>query len=275
MTTPDTLAAVEAMIFAAGEPVTLTELKDAFARAAAENPGTLEPGDLVAVTTALKERWSEAAERGFVLSEVAQGLTFRSHPRFAALVRSLRQDKPARLSRAALEVLAIVAYRQPVTKPEVDHIRGVDSGAPLHLLLERQLVRITGKKEEPGRPLLYATTREFLSFFNLKSLGELPSLREYHELSEESQSEVARHDEVTLADLRARAKGLSTQEEPGVAELEEAMSRLNHATGAATEAFAAQGLALTPPAAEASATPPAAETPQADGGSAGSGPGPA
>ncbi|MBI3179994.1 MAG: SMC-Scp complex subunit ScpB [Deltaproteobacteria bacterium] len=236
------------MLFAAGEPVTVAEIQDAFARARAESPDVPEPADLTAVIDELKQRWSDAAGRGFVLVEVAQGLTFRSHPRFAALVRALRQERPARLSRASLEVLAIVAYRQPVTKPEIDHIRGVDSGAPLHLVLERGLLRITGKKEEPGRPLLYATTREFLSFFNLASLAELPSLREYHELSEESQDEVAQHDQLTLSDLRERAKGLGTQDEPGVAELEEAMSRLNSTADSAEQALKSQGLSLRPPA---------------------------
>ena len=90
-----------------------------------------------------------------------------------------------RLSRAQLETLSIVAYRQPITRPEIDDIRGVDSGGSLKTLLERQLVRILGKKEEPGRPLLYGTTREFLEFFNLRDLKDLPTLREYYDLSEE------------------------------------------------------------------------------------------
>ena len=93
--------------------------------------------------------------------------------------------KPQRLTRAALETLAIVAYRQPVTRPEVEDIRGVDCGAVLKALLERRLIKILGKKEEPGRPILYGTTREFLEFFALKDLASLPTLREFHELSEE------------------------------------------------------------------------------------------
>ena len=91
-----------------------------------------------------------------------------------------------RLTRAQVETLAIVAYRQPVTRPEVDDIRGVDSGATLKLLLERDLLRILGKKDEPGRPILYGTTTQFLEFFGLKSLKDLPTLREFTELSDES-----------------------------------------------------------------------------------------
>jgi segregation and condensation protein B len=107
-------------------------------------------------------------------------------------VQQLIQGRPVRLSRAQLETLAICAYRQPITRPEIDQIRGVDSGGTLKVLLDRGLVRILGKKEEVGRPLLYGTTTEFLDFFSLKDLRELPTLREYSELSEESRQMVER-----------------------------------------------------------------------------------
>jgi segregation and condensation protein B len=97
-----------------------------------------------------------------------------------------------RLTRAQLETLAIIAYRQPITRPEIEDIRGVDSGATLRLLLDRALIRVLGKKEEPGRPILYGTTREFLDFFSLGDLRELPTLREYSELSPENQEMVRR-----------------------------------------------------------------------------------
>jgi segregation and condensation protein B len=90
------------------------------------------------------------------------------------------------MTRAQVETLAIIAYRQPLTRPEVDEIRGVDSGATMKMLLERELIKILGKKDEPGRPLLYGTTPAFLEFFGLKSLKDLPPLREFTELSEES-----------------------------------------------------------------------------------------
>jgi hypothetical protein len=105
---------------------------------------------------------------------------------YAERVRQYLSLRPVRLSRAQLETLAIVAYRQPITRPEIDDIRGVDAGPVLKGLLERDLVRIIGKKDEPGRPMLYGTTPSFLEAFSLKSLRDLPTLREYTELSEES-----------------------------------------------------------------------------------------
>jgi segregation and condensation protein B len=130
------------------------------------------------------------AGRGIELHQVAGGWQLRTAPDNAPWVQRLLQQKPMRLARAQIEVLAIVAYRQPITRPEIDDIRGVDSGGALKTLLERRLVRILGKKEEPGRPLLYGTTREFLEFFNLRDLKELPTLREYYDLSEEHKARV-------------------------------------------------------------------------------------
>ncbi|MGI5865020.1 MAG: SMC-Scp complex subunit ScpB [Myxococcales bacterium] len=124
--------------------------------------------------------------RGIVLHEVAGGWQFRTDPTNAEFVRRFLKVKPQRLTRAALETLAIIAYRQPVTRPEIEEIRGVDCGAVVKALLERHLIKIIGKREEPGRPLLYGTTQEFLEFFNLRDLGSLPTLREFHELSEEN-----------------------------------------------------------------------------------------
>jgi segregation and condensation protein B len=124
---------------------------------------------------------------GVVLHEVAGGWQFRSAVESADYVRRFLKVKPQRLTRAALETLAIIAYRQPVTRPEVEDIRGVDSGAVLKALLDRRLIKIVGKKDEVGRPILYGTSREFLEFFALKNLSALPTLREFHELTEESQ----------------------------------------------------------------------------------------
>ena len=118
-----------------------------------------------------------------MLDEVAGGWLFRTNAQYAPFVRELAGGSPVRLTRAQIETLAIMAYRQPITRPEIDDIRGVDSGATLKLLLERDLVRILGKKDEPGRPLLYGTTTQFLEFFGLKSLKDLPTLREFTELT--------------------------------------------------------------------------------------------
>ncbi len=126
--------------------------------------------------------------RGIVLHEVASGWQLRTDASTSEFVRRFLKVKPQRLTRAALETLAIIAYRQPVTRPEIEDVRAVDCGAVLKALLERRLIKIIGKREEVGRPLLYGTTPEFLEFFNLKDLASLPTLREFHELSEESQA---------------------------------------------------------------------------------------
>lgn len=122
---------------------------------------------------------------GIVLHEVAGAWQFRTDPHSAEYVRRYLRVKPQRLTRAAVETLAIIAYRQPVTRPEIEDIRGVDCGAVIKALMDRKLVKILGKKEEVGRPILYGTTKEFLEFFALKDLGSLPTLREFHELTQE------------------------------------------------------------------------------------------
>jgi segregation and condensation protein B len=123
-------------------------------------------------------------QRGGALEivQVANGYQFRTRAEFAPWLGRLRQQKFARLSRAALETLAIVAYRQPVTRAEAESIRGVDSGAVLGTLLERRLIRILGRKEVAGRPILYGTTQDFLELFGLKSLKDLPTLREIKDM---------------------------------------------------------------------------------------------
>jgi segregation and condensation protein B len=165
---------VEALVFASDKPIKDREV------------ARLASAPVKQVREVLAELRAVYAERGVVLSEIAGGWLFRTAAQFAPFVRELSAERPVRLTRAQVETLAIVAYRQPVTRPEIDDIRGVDSGATLKLLLERDLVRILGKKDEPGRPLLYGTTTQFLEFFGLKSLKDLPTLKEFTELSDES-----------------------------------------------------------------------------------------
>jgi segregation and condensation protein B len=165
---------LEALVFASDKPMKSGEL------------ARLASAPARQVKDAMAELKAEYATRGVVLDEIAGGWLFRTSAQYAPFVRELAGGRPVKLSRAQLETLAIAAYRQPITRPEIDEIRGVDSGATLKLLLERDLVRILGKKDEPGRPLLYGTTTHFLEFFNLKSLKDLPTLREFTELSDES-----------------------------------------------------------------------------------------
>ena len=142
--------------------------------------------DVKRLEQALTELAADYEHRGLILHQVSGGYQFRTRPQYSVWVQQLIAGRPVRLSRAQLETLAIVAYRQPITRPEVDEIRGVDSSATLRLLMDRSLIRILGKKEEVGRPILYGTTKEFLDFFSLGDLRELPTLREYSELTAES-----------------------------------------------------------------------------------------
>jgi segregation and condensation protein B len=243
----DIAGALEAMLFAAGDPMSHREIKRVFERLWAEEPEERKAElavELESALTALRERWSDGDQRrGFGLVEVAGGLAFRTNPRFASALQAMRAQRPVRLSRAALETLAIIAYRQPATKPEIDQIRGVDCSATIRLLLDRRLIKIVGKREEPGLPLLYGTTPEFLSFFNIKNLAQLPSLREYHELTDESREELDAFDtDLALEELRNSAKALRPEEEPAVQDLDAAVSDLKSAEKVTRAALAEEGI---------------------------------
>ena len=155
--------AIECLLLVAGGPVTPQQLQDAL-----EAPGE-------AIGEALGELMRDYAGRGLQIQAVAGGYQLCTRPEFSAAVqRFLRLDHREPLSQAALETLAIVAYRQPVSRPEVDAVRGVNSEGVLDSLLERRLIRIAGRKDAPGRPFLYETTREFLVAFGLRDLDDLP-----------------------------------------------------------------------------------------------------
>lgn len=244
------VGAVEAMLFAHGEPMDAKDIEKVIERAWVQDDEDMQTGARAQVRSALealKEKWQPRPNdvRGFELVEIAGGFVFRTSPIFRDVVTAMYQQRPVRLSRAALETLSIVAYRQPVTKPETDHIRGVDCGGTLRLLLDRGLVRIVGKKEEPGLPLLYGTTDAFLSFFNIASLNELPSLKEFHELSEESQEELdAFESQVSLDELSKSAKTISRQDEPAARELETAIDTLKTTQKQTRNSLASQGIRL-------------------------------
>jgi len=116
--------------------------------------------------------------KGIELTEIAGGYQFRTKPGWAEWVNRLKKAKAVKLSQAALETLAIVAYRQPVIRPAIEEIRGVDTGSVLHTLLEKGLIKIMGRKDLPGRPIVYGTTRAFLELFSLNSVSDLPKLQE-------------------------------------------------------------------------------------------------
>jgi segregation and condensation protein B len=167
-TVPNPIDVVEALLFASDTPLEPERIRD-----------VLELGDVDAaraLVAELTERYRSAA-RGLMITEVGGGFRMVTRPELAPwLVRLARARTRVRLSRPALETLAIVAYKQPVSRPELDAIRGVNSEGVLDNLLERRLVRISGRKEAPGRPFLYETTREFLVAFGLRDLGDLPAV---------------------------------------------------------------------------------------------------
>jgi segregation and condensation protein B len=166
---------IEGLIFAHSEPVTTDSLAAVIQGASSER-----------IQSALDELENEYQERsgGFTLAKVAGGYQFRSLPNIAPWILEMRRMKPARLSRAALETLSIIAYNQPATRGRIEQIRGVESSAPLKSLLERDLVVIVGRKDIVGRPLLYGTSKRFLEVFGLHDLASLPALPEIENLNE-------------------------------------------------------------------------------------------
>ncbi len=242
-----TIGAIESVIFAAGEPVTMNEFKKIFLRFWGDQMDADREVLLAGLKDRileLKSRWNDGEyERGFRLVEIAKGYTFRSNPHFAKALLAMREEKPMRLSKPALETLSIVAYRQPATKPDIDHIRGVDCGGTIRMLLERGFLRIVGKSEEPGRPLLYGTSKLFLSFFNLRALNELPSLREFNELTDESQTTLSGFDGITnLDDLKESAQKLHLDSTPAIEQLDSALAGLKSTEENTREALASQGI---------------------------------
>ncbi|MEJ2097957.1 MAG: SMC-Scp complex subunit ScpB [Deltaproteobacteria bacterium] len=164
---------LESLLFVSDEPLSIERLADVLA----------EPTKKT-IREALNALMVEYEDRqgAFTLHEVAGGFQFRSRPQYVPWIKRLIQPKPARLSKAALETLAIIAYKQPVMRSDVEHLRGVDCGGVLRVLLERKLIRVLGRKEIPGRPLIYATTKQFLEVFDLKSLNDLPTPKEIEAL---------------------------------------------------------------------------------------------
>jgi segregation and condensation protein B len=205
-------SAIEALLFVSGNPLSLDRLKGLFEEAA--------PEQIEAQMQALRQEYDERGA-GIMLAEVAGGYQLATRPENVSWIRKFRSVKVStKLSKAALETLAIVAYKQPITRTEVEAIRGVNIGGIMRNLMERRLVKIVGKKDVPGKPMMYGTTPEFLQYFGLKDLSALPTLKEFRELdageevmeevpvegadaalSEEATSAVAEAESVTEAEI--------------------------------------------------------------------------
>ncbi|MBI5188084.1 MAG: SMC-Scp complex subunit ScpB [Nitrospirae bacterium] len=160
---------LEALLFLSGEPITLSTIGNVIELPEAE------------IKRLMDELMAEYKERnaGLLIVEIANGYQMVTNPEYAQWVRKLKSTNVLmRLSFPALETLAIVAYKQPIIKAEIEELRGVNSEGVIKTLLDRRLIKIMGRKEAPGKPLLYGTTREFLQYFGLKDLTELPTLKD-------------------------------------------------------------------------------------------------
>lgn len=169
---------VEAILFAAGKPLTCKDIQQVFPE--------IEQPELTEIQTAVDAIAEDYRARPIELKQVASGYRFQVRQELAHWVQRLFDERPPKYSRALLETLAIIAYRQPVTRGDIEDIRGVGvSSGIMQTLLEREWIRVVGHKEVPGRPGLYATTKQFLDYFNIKSLSELPTLEQIQALDAE------------------------------------------------------------------------------------------
>ncbi|MCF8067629.1 MAG: SMC-Scp complex subunit ScpB [Desulfobacterales bacterium] len=165
---------IESLLMVSDSPLTADRLLEVI--------NTVELKDIREAIKELEAEY-ETREGGFFLTEVAGGYQLCTRPEYAEWVKRFVKPNPVRISKAALETLAIIAYKQPIIRNDVERVRGVDSGGVLRMLLERKLIRVLGRREIPGRPLIYATTKQFLELFNLKDLRDLPSPKEIESMS--------------------------------------------------------------------------------------------
>lgn len=169
---------IESLLFVADSPIPMDRLRSVIHEA--------DKNKILSALSDLKEEY-ETRKGGFFLDEVAGGFQLRSRPEYREWVTRLVQPSPLRLSKAAIEALAIIAYKQPIIRADIEYIRGVDSGGIIRTLMERKLVRVLGRRDIPGRPLIYATTKRFLEVFDLKDLKNLPTLKEIEEFGDFSE----------------------------------------------------------------------------------------
>jgi segregation and condensation protein B len=160
---------IESLLFSSERPLSVKDIKDCI-------PDT-DVKDIKGALAILEHDY-EAMDRSFDLKEVAGGYQFRSRPEYGSYILRMLQSTPNRLSRAAMETLAIIAYKQPVLKHEIEKLRGVDVGGILKTLMEKDLIKIMGRKDLPGKPLIYGTTKRFLEVFDLKDISDLPKMNE-------------------------------------------------------------------------------------------------
>jgi segregation and condensation protein B len=193
---------LESLLFATDEPLSLSQLGDIIGMLAAEGEIRRPSEDTLLRTIDEMNRVYDESGRAFHVVKVAGGYQFATRPEYGVWLGAMLKERSRRkLSAAALESLAVIAYKQPVTKPELEAIRGVNADYIMRTLLEKNLIAIVGRAATPGRPLLYGTTRDFLKHFGLNDLAELPKPREIDELLAEAQFEVEKR---LLSELEAK-----------------------------------------------------------------------
>ncbi len=218
---------LEALLFMVADPLPINRIVALL--------GAVPKHEIELALTRLKEDYAQEG-RGLHLAEIAGGYRIVTKPDYAPWIKRLDKVKPpAKLSRSALESLAIIAYKQPIVRAEIEQIRGVETSGVLRTLLERKLVRIVGRKEEPGRPIMYGTTKFFLEHFGLRDLSQLPPLREFKELGESEQATLPMEEEPGLEETQARltvdeseeptedGEGMAADSEPAESLLEESV----------------------------------------------------
>tara|TARA_E500000178_G_scaffold353215_1_gene418509 strand:+ start:1427 stop:2353 length:927 start_codon:yes stop_codon:yes gene_type:complete len=190
---------VEGLLMAAGRPLTLDNIIAVFAKN--------EQPDRAELKTVMESISADCDDRGFELKQVASGYRFQVKQDLSEWVAKLWEERPPRYTRALLETLALIAYRQPITRGDIEEIRGVGVSANIiRTLLDREWIRVVGHRDVPGRPAMFATTKQFLDYFNLKSLQELPPLSEIKELAQTDQ-------EIDLADELAQQRVIDLPED--------------------------------------------------------------
>ncbi|MBD3669414.1 MAG: SMC-Scp complex subunit ScpB [Gammaproteobacteria bacterium] len=222
---------IEAALMAAGSALKLDHIMNLF-------EGEQDVPSRDEVLQAIHSLMADCEGRGVELVEVASGFRFQARQEFSNWVQRLWEEKPQRYSRALLETLALIAYRQPITRAEIEEVRGVSvSSTIIKTLQEREWVRVVGHRDVPGKPAMYATTREFLDYFNMQSLDELPTLAEIRDIdsinAELAFDEGEQSEEAKAADGEGSQLEANVEEEPPVAEPFEPVEQQETVIGAA------------------------------------------
>jgi segregation and condensation protein B len=195
---------IESLLFASDAPLTVQRIKDILVDSAAK--------DIREALNQLKLNFEKSGS-ALLIEEVAEGYRIFTRPEFEPYVKQLVKSRSiSRLTQKALETLAIIAYKQPITKVEIESIRGVNVDGVVRTLLERNLITIKGREKAPGNPLLYGTTRYFLEYFGLKNLDALPKLKELDELLKEDEKFLESLDQVALEQLKPEVLGIKNME---------------------------------------------------------------